>query len=533
MSGYRILTGILVLIYASAAIAAGPVYFVSNAGSDSNNGLTPNTPWKTVNKVNATVRQQGADVYFRAGDVWNNQQLRINWSGTATDPVVVGAYHMVNGKLVYGNGTLRKPEINGTFKAACRTTKSCAIDSSRAVPTSSWQGLVVINGDNVTVRNLRLRDSAGAAVTFSPSTVQRNIVIENNEMAHWAKAIINAKRVQHIVIRGNVAREGNYCDLHKYPGCTGGWWAAGIYINDSSPAHALLENNEVTQNYGEGLSCLRSSHVIIRGNRSGNNRSTLFYLDNCSDSVVEQNIGWSDPTKKYHWTGTGQEGVALVVEDYKDATARNSVNNIIRNNMIAGMGACIRVDMDSGAKSRGRLVGAKIHGNTCMGTRGHALLNFLSDANVRLLEVSNNIFHSENTTKNPCRNNSPNSVAMRNNNWSKTPESASCRGRGDVVGNPRVNGSGWATKSFNNQPKISDFQLRSDSPARRAGVNLGTRLSWADQLLAKPFVRSPCAVFDNNDLSNDYRCVKRPSTPNMGALEDGTTARPAAPVLAF
>ncbi|MFU8815354.1 MAG: hypothetical protein ACNA7W_08405, partial [Pseudomonadales bacterium] len=129
------------------------MYYVSNAGSDSNNGLTPATAWKTVNKVNSTVRQQGADVYFRAGDVWHDQQLRINWSGSASDPAVIGAYHMSNGKVVYGPGSLRKPEINGTFDAACRANKSCAIDSSRAVPSSGWQGLVVINGNNVTVRN--------------------------------------------------------------------------------------------------------------------------------------------------------------------------------------------------------------------------------------------------------------------------------------------------------------------------------------------------------------------------------------------
>ncbi|MFU8814052.1 MAG: right-handed parallel beta-helix repeat-containing protein, partial [Pseudomonadales bacterium] len=409
----------------------------------------------------------------------------------------------------------------------------CAIDSSRAVPSSGWQGLVVINGNNVTVRNLRLRDSAGAAITFPATSVQRNIVIENNDIADWAKAIINANRVQHIVIRGNVARNGNWCDLHKYPGCTGEWWAAGIYINNSSPAHALLENNVVTGNYGEGLSCLRSSHVIIRGNRVGNLRSALYYLDNCSDSVVEKNIGWSDPTKKWHWRGTGMDGITIAVEDYNDSTARGSMNNIIRNNMIAAMGACIRVDMDSRAREQGRQVGAKIYGNTCMGIPGNGFLNFLSDRNVRMLEVRNNIFHSSPSSQDPCRNNAPNSVSMSANLWSKTPANGSCRGKGDVVGDPRVQGSGWAAKSFDNPPKASDFQLRSDSPARSAGVALTSKLGHADQLLASAFVRSPCAIFDTSDLSHDFNCTRRSAKPNLGALEDGGATRPQAPVLAY
>jgi parallel beta-helix repeat protein len=526
MSGFKIILGLLLFI-STAAAYAGPVYYVSAAGNDSNNGLSPATAWRTVNKVNATVRTTGADVYFRAGDTWNNQQLNIRWGGTASDPAIVGAYHVSNGAVRFNQGDLRKPEINGTFESACRQARNCQLDNRNAVPSSTWAGLVVIAGSNVTVENLRLRDSAGAAVTFEHSSTRRNIVIQNLDIAHWARAIINAKNVQSIVIRNNVANGGNYCDRDDYTACAGVWWAAGIYISDSRNAHALLENNTVTQNYGEGVSCMRSSHVIIRGNRVGNLRSTGLYLDNCSHSVVEQNIAWSDPTRSWHWRGSGQEGIGLAVEDYRSG-AMDSVGNIIRNNLVAGTGSCIRVDMDSASKEQGRRVGAKIYGNTCMGNQSLAFNNFLSDRNVDRLEVRNNIFHSG--TSGVCRNNSPNSASFRNNVWNQAPGS-NCSGSGQVVADPRVQGSGWTSKSFDNPPRVADFQLRSDSPARLRGMALGAPLTLADNLPISSRVAMPCRTFDKNELRLDYRCTVRPSTPNIGALEDGSTSSPQAPVL--
>jgi hypothetical protein len=531
MSGYQIIVGLLVF-FSAAAATAGPTYYVSNAGNDSADGLSPKTAWKTVNKVNSTVRTTSANVYFRAGDVWHDQQLRINWAGTATDPAIIDAYHLVDGRAVTGPGKLRKPEINGTFEATCRAAKNCQLHNSRAVPSSMWHGLVVVGADNVTVRNLRLRDSAGAGITFREGSSYRNILIENNDLAHWARGLIRANRVSQLVIRGNVADQGNYCHRDKYSQCPGPGWPAGIVVVDSKPAHALLENNTVTRNFGEGLSCLRSSHVIIRGNRAGNSRSSLYYLDNCNDSVVESNIAWADPTKRWHWTGKGQEGIAMAAEDYpKSSTTGNTVNNIIRNNLIAGLGACFRIGMDERSRAAGVKIGGKIYGNTCMGIQGFAFLNRLSDLNVERLIVSNNIFHSTNGSNGPCRNDAT-VVTMRSNLWNTKPD-ASCRGSGDVVGDPKVQGSGWATKSFDNPPRVADFQLRSGSVAQGRGVSLTASAANLAKMVAAPLVAVPCRRFDTTEMSLDFNCTVRPARPNLGALESGNLLVPQAPVLWF
>lgn len=50
-----------------------PVFYVANDGCDENDGLTPETPWKTLDKVNDTALASGTVVRFRRGDLWRGQ----------------------------------------------------------------------------------------------------------------------------------------------------------------------------------------------------------------------------------------------------------------------------------------------------------------------------------------------------------------------------------------------------------------------------------------------------------------------------
>ena len=182
MNSRQIFAGLFGLGFSAAVAAAGPVYYVSNIGDDANNGRSPEQAWRTINKVNSSVNATGADVYLRAGDVWDDRVLTVDWSGTAEDPAIVGAYHFDGGQLRHDAGELRKPEINGTLESACRRAKNCAMQSSRAVPTSTYRGLIHLAARHVTIQNLRLRDSAGQMISFDTNNLPRHIVIEGNDM---------------------------------------------------------------------------------------------------------------------------------------------------------------------------------------------------------------------------------------------------------------------------------------------------------------------------------------------------------------
>ena len=57
----------LLTIMVSIAPSGSKTYFVSSAGSDSNNGTTTGTPWQTITKVNAGVYNGGDTISFAGG----------------------------------------------------------------------------------------------------------------------------------------------------------------------------------------------------------------------------------------------------------------------------------------------------------------------------------------------------------------------------------------------------------------------------------------------------------------------------------
>ncbi len=54
----------------------GTTYYVSNDGNDDNDGLSENTPWKTIDKVNTAELKHGDGVLFKRGDLWRGVFLK-------------------------------------------------------------------------------------------------------------------------------------------------------------------------------------------------------------------------------------------------------------------------------------------------------------------------------------------------------------------------------------------------------------------------------------------------------------------------
>lgn len=79
----------------------GNTYYVSNFGNDDNDGKSPQTAWKTLEKVNQTVFSSGDGVLFRRGDIFRgfiNTQSGVTYAA-------------------YGKG--EKPKFYGCKKSLC------------------------------------------------------------------------------------------------------------------------------------------------------------------------------------------------------------------------------------------------------------------------------------------------------------------------------------------------------------------------------------------------------------------------------
>ncbi|MFY9560500.1 MAG: hypothetical protein WAQ52_09730 [Terriglobales bacterium] len=70
---------------------AATFYVDSTSGSDTNDGLSPATAWKTVAKVNGSTFAAGDQILFKRGQVWNESLVPPS-SGASGNPIVFDAY---------------------------------------------------------------------------------------------------------------------------------------------------------------------------------------------------------------------------------------------------------------------------------------------------------------------------------------------------------------------------------------------------------------------------------------------------------
>ncbi len=96
---------IIVSFFGVPVSAVNTVYYVSySTGSDSNNGTSSTTPWKTLAKVSSLSFGSGDQILLKCGDEWN-ETLTLNGGGTMSNPVYVGKYGT-------GNSPMISPESN-------------------------------------------------------------------------------------------------------------------------------------------------------------------------------------------------------------------------------------------------------------------------------------------------------------------------------------------------------------------------------------------------------------------------------------
>lgn len=99
--------------------ASATTYYVDTAGSNANDGLSPQTPWRTLLKVGISPFQPGDVILFKRDCVWN-EWLTPPSSGTAGNPIKFDSY-----------GSGRPPEFTGRYV----TTNSQWTNTSGSV----WQ----------------------------------------------------------------------------------------------------------------------------------------------------------------------------------------------------------------------------------------------------------------------------------------------------------------------------------------------------------------------------------------------------------
>jgi hypothetical protein len=132
-----------------------PTHYVDyTGGSDSNEGYSAATAWKTIDKVNNHTFVAGDSILFKKGEHWH-EQLTIGASGTAALPIVYSSYSTGAKPVIDGDATLTYG-IYGDGKDYITIDGLEISNLSRSVAAS--YGIYLRNSDGSVVKNCYLHD---------------------------------------------------------------------------------------------------------------------------------------------------------------------------------------------------------------------------------------------------------------------------------------------------------------------------------------------------------------------------------------
>jgi len=525
----------LILSTVAGAEAASATYYVSPTGSDSNNGTSASTPWKTIAHVNSVHFPAGTTILFQGGSAFSGElYFAPGESGTSSNPITVSSYGKAYATLSGGSGS------------AIYAYDSAGFDISDLYLTGSGAGnntgagINVYNDDsgntilnylyinNVTASGFKNGFALGGANGGSGynNVTVANSTFYNNQLAGLTTygPTFNPSSPAYVnqdVYVGNVTAYGNLGNSSLTGSTDSG---NGIVLG--STENSYIYDSTAYDNgadckasaCGVGIWAYNSYDDFIEYNQSYNNQTggsadgDGFDLDqNTSDSVMQYNYSH----------GNAGSGFLLFGE-----TGNNShTGNTVRFNITQNDG---RKNNYGAIELYGTVAGDSIYNNTIYVSPSSGATPsgvYVEGLGTGQSIIRNNIIYTTGgtypvivpTSATPStldfqQNDYPNFIAQ----WGASTYTSlrawqSATGEEElsriVVGytvNPDLSnaGSGGTTTGAYSPSQLPQYQLESGSPMKNAGVNLGS-------------------IFGTNIGSTDYYGTTVPSNSGLsiGAAE--------------
>ncbi|HEX3721611.1 MAG TPA: hypothetical protein VHV31_02405, partial [Nitrolancea sp.] len=118
--------------------ATAKTYYVDcSGGNDNNAGTSTSSAWKSISKANKAALKPGDSLLLKRDCTWS-EQLKAKWAGTASQPILIGAY---------GSGAL--PKLQNNTDGNVRITGSYqTIQYVQTFNSPSSYGQILSNCDN-------------------------------------------------------------------------------------------------------------------------------------------------------------------------------------------------------------------------------------------------------------------------------------------------------------------------------------------------------------------------------------------------
>jgi hypothetical protein len=289
----RYLLFVFVFIMAAAPIYAGTVYYVdATNGSDANNGLTPENPWKTINKVNNSIFVPGDSILFKRGETWR-ETLTPPSHGSSSNNITFGAYG--TGDLPKIDGSTRNYCVDGKKDYITITGLHFAFPNQYGIAHTKWNSSgTELSTPGWIIENCTFTNCG--VYLFGPDTVvQDNVFVGPSLTTTTGEAVI---------IRGAVAVN---CSVLR--NTISGYIARGVWFlngannptaNDNIIHDIGFKVGTVQEGYGinfDGYGHPITGTITASGNTVYNCAANGIEMENCSDaSVISRNLVHDCPT---------------------------------------------------------------------------------------------------------------------------------------------------------------------------------------------------------------------------------------------
>ncbi|MFA9377609.1 MAG: right-handed parallel beta-helix repeat-containing protein [Lachnotalea sp.] len=250
-------TGLTVSASEVIATARGMNYYVdSENGNDANDGISQQSPWKSLEKVNATTFLAGNTIYFKAGGTWSGM-LQPKGSGSSDADITIDMYGEGNKPLIKGEGEEAAVKLDGQEY----WTISNLEVTNEAEERGIRQGIFVYGKEDgitngITIKNCEVHDVTG----------ENRRSMDTYESMYWNSGI-------YVSMPGRSTATTHFNDVLIQDNYVHDVLTSGIRINqredfivDQYHTNVLIEGNTISRTGSDGMIVANCVSPLIQYN---------------------------------------------------------------------------------------------------------------------------------------------------------------------------------------------------------------------------------------------------------------------------
>jgi len=295
MKSINFFVSLLIISILPSLVFASTAYYVDCSAGSNGNG-TYERPWNNTASVNNYSFGAGDDVYFKVNTTCTmSAKLNIDWSGTSSDFVTIGAYYGYDQFGLNGNP---RPTLDGN-----NSVPSISVDA----------GLISKNPGTgyINIKDLKVYQSGSMGILIYDTDY---VNIENNYISYSQRHGIWTGRCNNLTITKNTIEQNGQKNNPTKIENMGALVSSGV---NAVTTNVVISNNKIFHNYTtEILSVIaREDGTVIEHNVIYDNQHTnvSIYSQAAKNTIIRYNLVYAS-SDIGNWKRA--QGITLENESY-------------------------------------------------------------------------------------------------------------------------------------------------------------------------------------------------------------------------